>query len=120
MKIHIIDDNPDMTDMLKMYFTKKGHECSISNDGHGGLDIILNQKSNVILLDIAMPEFSGIDIVTNLYTNGKMQELNIIILTASPITVDEDEQLKKKGVKAILKKPIDPNQLLDYLEKIQS
>ena len=115
MKILIIDDNRDMTDMLKTYFTKKGHECSTSNDGHSGLAILQNQKFSVIILDIAMPEFSGVDLVEALSKNGKMQGLNIVVLTSSSISVDQDEQLKKKGVKAILRKPIDPDELLENL-----
>jgi DNA-binding response OmpR family regulator len=115
MKILIIDDNHDMTDMLKTYFTKKGHECSTSNDGHNALAILQKQKFNAILLDIAMPEFSGMDIVENLYKNNKMEGLNIIVLTASSVSKDQDELLKKKGVQAVLKKPIDPDELLEYL-----
>jgi len=120
MKIHIIDDNQDITDMLKTYFTKKGHECSTSNNGHDALAILQNQKFNVILLDIAMPEFSGLDIVENLYKNDKIQGLNIIVLTASSISEDHNEQLKKKGVKAILKKPIDPDILLGQLQQFEN
>lgn len=120
MKIHIVDDNQDISGMLKIYLTKKGHECSTSNDGHNALAILQNQKFNVILLDIAMPEFSGVDIVEDLYKNDKMQGLNIIILTASSVSSDQDEQLKKKGVKAILKKPIDPDELLGHLQQFEN
>jgi two-component system OmpR family response regulator len=115
MKIHIVDDNDDMANMLKQYFIKKGHECSTSNDGRNALAILQTQKFNVILLDIAMPEFSGMDIVEDLNKNNKMQGLNIVALTASSLSEVQDEQLKKKGVKAILRKPIDPDELLEYL-----
>jgi len=115
MKIHIIDDNVDVTNMLKTYFTKKGHECSTSSDGHNGLAILQSRKFDVIILDLAMPEFSGIDIIENLYKNDKMKGLNIVVLTASSVSPQADVQLIEKGVKSILKKPIDPDELLEYL-----
>lgn len=120
MKIYIIDDNEDITGMLETYFTKKGHECSTSNDGHSALAILQKQKFNVIILDVAMPEFSGVDIVENLYKNNKMKELNIVILTASSVSEEQDEQLQKKGVKAILKKPIDPDVLLNKITQFEN
>lgn len=115
MKIHVVDDNSDITNMLKLYFTKKGHECSVSNDGRSALTILQNQKFDAVLLDIAMPEVSGIDIIDDLYATKKIQESNIIFITASSIPPEQEEQLKKKDVRAIFKKPIEPDKIMEYL-----
>lgn len=120
MKIHIIDDNTDVTTMLLKYFTIQGHSCSVSNDGHSGLSMISTNRYDAIILDLAMPEFSGADLVDSLYKNGKAGELNIVAFTASSVSDETEEELKKKGVKAILRKPIDPDELLDYLLQLQT
>ncbi len=101
--------------MLSKYLTIKGHSCSVSNNGHNGLNLVMNNQYDAILLDLAMPEFSGVEIVEELYKNGKIAKLNIVALTASSVSPDREEHLKKMGVKAILKKPIDPDELLDFL-----
>ena len=117
MKIQIIDDNIDITTMLSKYFTLKGHSCSVSNNGQYGLNMITTNQYDVVILDLAMPEFSGIDVVEELYQSGKIAKLNIVALTASSVSKEKEEYLKKMGVHSVLKKPIDPDELLDYLQQ---
>lgn len=101
--------------MLSKYMTIKGHTCSVSNDGRNGLNMITSNQYDVVLLDLAMPEFSGMDVVDALVRNSMIQKLNIVALTASSVSQEKEEILKKKGVLTILKKPIDPDDLLAYL-----
>ncbi|HEX9845763.1 MAG TPA: response regulator, partial [Candidatus Nitrosotenuis sp.] len=72
-----------------------------------------------ILMDLAMPDFSGPDIIESLYNRNLMNNKLIIALTASSITDEDKTNLKKRGVHSILKKPIDPDELLNYLVKIR-
>lgn len=115
----IVDDNKEITKIMSKYFTKKGHSCTVANDGRNALEILQGQKFDVILLDLAMPEFSGRDVVMHLKNNGKINEHNIVCLTASSPSGEYEEELRAMGVKAILKKPIDPDALLDFLSQFQ-
>lgn len=117
MKIHIIDDNEDITTMFSKYFTMKGHTCSVSNDGHNGLNMILTNQFDVVLLDLAIPEFSGRDIVDKLFESDRAGKISIVCLTASLLAPDNEEYLKKRGVHSVLKKPIDPDELLQHLQQ---
>ena len=117
MKILLIDDNSDITKMLQKYVTIKGHSCSVANDGKSGLDFINTQEFDVIILDIAMPTFSGNDVIDALHKNGKIKNQNIVTLTASILTGDIESTLKSKGVNLCLKKPIDPDVLLDHIQQ---
>ncbi|MFB5609974.1 MAG: response regulator [Nitrosarchaeum sp.] len=120
MNILLVDDNKEITKIMSKYFTKKGHLCTVSNDGHNALEILQNQKFDVTLLDLAMPEFSGRDLVMHLKSNGKINEHNIVCLTASSPSSEYEDELRSMGVKAILKKPIDPDVLLDFLKQFQA
>lgn len=120
MKILHIDDNHDITKMFSKYFKLKGHDVSVVNDGQNGLQMIENGKFDVILLDLAMPNFSGRDIVDHLYRNGTINQYKIVALTASSVSDDDKIDLKKKGAHSILRKPIDPDELLNYLEAVKS
>lgn len=106
LDILLIDDNKDITTMLSKYLTLKGHDCTVSNDGRNGLTLIEQQKFDVVLLDLAMPEFTGIDIVNNLYNSGKIKNHKIILFTASSVKEDEIQDLLKKGIHSCLKKPV--------------
>ena len=120
MKILIIDDNKDITKMFSKYMTIKGHLCSVVNDGRSGLNLIENKAFDAIILDLAMPDFSGSDIIDALYKSGKIKNQNIVTLTASSISDEDESNMKSKGVSLCLKKPIDPDVLLDHIQQFEN
>jgi two-component system OmpR family response regulator len=120
MKILIIDDNKDITKVFSKYMTIKGHSCSVVNDGRSGLNLIENKTFDVVILDLAMPEFSGSDIIDALCKSGKIKNQNIITLTASLISDEIESTLKSKGVRLCLKKPIDPDVLLGHMQQFKN
>lgn len=120
MKILIIDDNKDITKMFSKYMTIKGHSCSVVNDGRSGLNLIEKKIFDAIILDLAMPEFSGSDIIDVLYESGKIKNVNIVTLTASSISDEVESTLKSKGVRLCLKKPIDPDVLLGHIQQFEN
>lgn len=105
--------------MLAKYLKSSSHEVSVSNDGRNGLNMIINNKFDVVLLDLAMPEFSGTDIIESLAKENKIKNQKIILFTASSKPEDEISELIKKGAHSCLKKPIDPDELLNYLEGLK-
>ena len=118
MKVCVIDDNKSITGMIGKLLKMKGHESTIINDGRAGLSVLENENFDVVVLDIAMPEFSGIDVIESLNKSGKIKDHKICILTASSSGAESFEELKSKGVKETLKKPIDLNSLTTILEKV--
>jgi len=118
MKVLVVDDNEDITSLITKYLKLNGFEVNFSNDGRNALSMIENQKLDVVLLDLAMPEYSGIDIVDELVKHGKIKDQKIIVFTASSVSKTETEELLQKGVHSCLKKPIDPDELVSYLKTV--
>lgn len=118
MKILLVDDNQSITGMFTKFFQLKGHDIFVSNSGRNGLQAIENDKFDVVLLDLAMPEFSGRDIVDRLHQNGKIVNNLIITLTASSVSDEDRDYLIRKGVHSVLKKPIDPDELLSHISRV--
>ena len=118
MKICIIDDNASITGMFSKLLKMEGHEVVVANGGREGLALLENDVFDATILDISMPEFSGIDVVESLNKSGRINEQKIIILTASSVSNEELDKLKDKGVKEILKKPLQLDFLLEILEAI--
>ncbi len=119
MKILLVDDNVDISDMLAQYLEIKGHSCTVSNSGRNGLNLIMQEKFDLIILDLAMPEFSGYDVISSLKKNGKINDVKIVVLTASSITDTEIDGLVGKGVKACIKKPVRLEELLRTINSIK-
>lgn len=106
MKVLLIEDNVTLSRMMSKYFRIKKIDCTISINGTEGLELILEQKHDVTLLDLAMPDFSGYNILDSLEKQGKLKKMKIIILTASSKSDQELDQFVKRGVRVCLRKPV--------------
>ena len=116
MKVLIIDDNVDITEMLSKYLTVKGFDCVIANDGLNGLNQIKKEKFTTIFLDMSMPDFGGRVVIAALEKENLLKDQRIVIFTAS--STDNDviqELLAKDGIELWLKKPV---QLRDLLRAV--
>ncbi|WP_297439747.1 response regulator [Nitrosopumilus sp.] len=107
LNILIIDDNEQITKMLTTFLELKDHKCTVANDGREGLKIIKENHHDVILLDLAMPEFDGYSVIKDLEENNSLKDHKIIVFTASTITQEELDDLVKQGVTGYILKPID-------------
>ncbi|MFB5607657.1 MAG: PleD family two-component system response regulator [Candidatus Nitrosomaritimum yanchengensis] len=118
LKILIVDDNEQITKMLTTFLELNEHECTVANDGSEGLKRIKENNYDVILLDLAMPEFDGYSVIKDLEDNNMLKDQKIIVFTASTITQDELDGLVKRGVSAYILKPIDIDILHSKLKEI--
>jgi len=116
MKLLIVDDNKDITTMLSKYLSMKGFDCTISNDGREGMNLMAKGLYDRVILDMSMPDFGGMDIINELEKSNKLKDNKIIIFTASSISDDEvSDLLKKDGIISLLRKPVQLNELLSAI-----
>ena len=78
--------------------------------------VIRNHKFDLILLDLAMPEFSGSDVIQTLKDDGVLEANKVVIFTASS-NRSLLEELKKAGIKEVFKKPCSLADLQALIEK---
>ena len=113
MKVLVVDDNQNITDLLARFLKAKGFESIVTNDPRDGLKRIKEEKYDVVLLDISMPKFSGIDIIQTLEKEKILKDQKIIIFSANAFTDSQIEKLlKMDGIQDCLKKPIELKKLL--------
>ncbi len=115
LEILIIDDNEQITKMLTTFLELKEHKCTVANDGKEGLALIKEDRHDVILLDLAMPEFDGFAVIKDLEENNMLKYHKIIVFTASTITLEELDGLVERGVSSYILKPIDIDVLLSKI-----
>ncbi|QLH05565.1 response regulator [Nitrosopumilus oxyclinae] len=101
--------------MLTTFLELKEHKCTVANDGKEGLSLIKENRHDVILLDLAMPEFDGYSVIDDLEKNNMLKDHKIIVFTASTITQEELDSIVKRGVSSYILKPIDIDILLSKL-----
>jgi len=120
MKILGIDDNEDLLELCETYLNSVGHEYTGINNGREGLQAIKDKKFDVVLLDLSMPEFSGMDVIDALVKDGIMNKQKVVIFTATSPAKKEIEEFLEKGAHSILKKPVDPDDLAKFVSKLES
>ena len=120
MRVLIIDDNEDVTEAISDYLESIGDSCTCLKDGKQGLEVIKKEGHNydAIILDLAMPDISGYDVLESLKNEGLLRPNKIIISTAS--IVDNDvEKMLSIGVKAILQKPLSLERLDETMSRFR-
>lgn len=117
MKVLLIDDNKEITEVVSYFLENIGISCTVLQDGKEGVEMIKNHDDyDLILLDIAMPYFSGFDVLDELKKEDIIKSRNIMIFTAS--TVDE-KKIYAYGVKGLIRKPISIDDLQEAVERFK-
>lgn len=111
-RIVIVDDEVSQIRSLKQYLSEAGYSNFVTtNDATEAVDLVREEKPDMVLLDIAMPEVSGIDILHIFSLDQTMQHVPVIILTDTT-----DREIKhlclELGASDFLAKPVDPMELL--------
>jgi len=119
MKVLLIDDNKDINDMVCLCLETQDITVKVVDAGREGLRSIKENHFDVILLDLAMPGFSGFDIFKALKDEGLLASKNIVIFTASSVTDNEIQEMLLTGAKGVLKKPISIDDLIETVERFR-
>lgn len=118
LNVLIIDDNEQITKFISLFLDMSNHDCTVVNDGKDGLEQIKTQQFDSIVLDLAMPEFDGHEILNTLQKEDPSQMHKIVILTASNISVETIQKFKEMGVSACLQKPVNIDKLLSSITDV--
>lgn len=119
MKVLVVDDNPYITEIFRTLCRSRNIECKVTNQGNRGLEEIKREDYDVIFLDIAMSDYNGFDILTDLRSQN-IKDKNIVILTASNIDRKELDDFKEVGIREVLIKPVSLYKIQEVIQGIKS
>jgi two-component system, OmpR family, response regulator len=108
-----VDDHADTNEAVNEYCKMHGIGCKMASQGLQGSFEIRKRDYDLILLDIAMPDYSGFDILKQLKKQA-VQHKGIVILTGWNVKPEDFDDYLEVEVKEILKKPIG----LDRLDNV--
>jgi len=117
MKLLIIDDNRDITDAISLFAESQDHICHVCNDGKEGANIAKKENFDLILLDIAMPDFSGYDVLNTLKNDSNLEMKKIVVVTASNLDNSAEKKILEFGISKLVRKPISLESLQDIFSK---
>ena len=110
-RILIVDDEPDVTELLKYKLEQDGHLCQVVNNPLSFISVAREFNPNLILLDIMMPELNGLQLCKMVRSDSKMNTIPIIFLTARGEVEDRIKGLESGGDDYI-SKPFNTKELM--------
>jgi putative two-component system response regulator len=111
-KIMIVDDEPLNIMTFRQHLKMEGYENFVTtSNAREALHLLRSERPDVLLLDIRMPEISGLDILRVVGLDPILQHIPVLILTAASDPGTRKQALEL-GASDFLQKPIDPNELL--------
>lgn len=116
-KILVVDDSKVITDLVKLMLEKSGYDCIASNGAKECMQLLHKEKFDLVLLDIAMPEASGLDVLDAIKNDEKQKGVKVVLFTASSPTETELEGYMAKGAVGLIRKPVKKETLIAQLEK---
>lgn len=84
----VADDNADICDLLQIGLARLGVRVLVASNGREAYDSILANHPDLVLLDLMMPEMSGLEVLEKLRADDQYQHLPVIMITAR--TQDDD------------------------------
>ncbi|HOL63525.1 MAG: response regulator [Elusimicrobiales bacterium] len=104
-KVLVVDDNPTMIDIVKMAL-ESDYEVVSASDGREGISMAKTFKPDVIIMDVMMPNVSGIEMLRMLLSDDETRDIPVIVFTASHFDPSTEMVFKvERNVKSFLRKP---------------
>ncbi len=113
-KILVVDDDPDIVELLQYNLQKEGYQVQTATNGRAAIDIAQQFVPDIILLDVMMPVLDGIAACRQLRAIPKLKDTYILFLTARAEEFSEVAAFEA-GADDYLTKPIKPRALLSRL-----
>lgn len=109
-RILVVEDDFDISNMLRIYFSGQGYEVQVAAKGNDALQVATKQLPKLIILDINLPDMSGYDVCRDLRKNNRTSYIPIIFLTQKDERSDKIVGLEL-GADDYITKPFDIEEL---------
>ena len=113
--ILVIDDDPDIRDLLKATLEPAGHEVFLASDGLQGVQHYRAKRADLVIMDLFMPNQEGLETIKQLRI--EFPDIAIIAMSGRPTGSTMLSVAERLGAKAALQKPFLPDHLLKVVEQ---
>lgn len=113
----VVDDVPDVTDMLAVLMTHAGYNVSTASSARAAIDLAHEHRFDMVISDIGMPEMNGYELAQALRLIPGYEAVPMVAVTGYSMFDDRDRSLNA-GFNEHVTKPIDPRAFLDLIEQL--
>jgi DNA-binding response OmpR family regulator len=110
--ILIIDDEKDILDSLSGFLERNGYEVSAADNGQDGLKLAHDQRPDLVILDLILPDIDGSDIAARLLEDPLTSRIPVIFLTSIMRKSEQEKVGRTAGNRQVVAKPCSPEEIL--------
>ena len=116
-RILIVDDYPDVLEVWTLYLRAVGFDVAAAADGGSALRLARAETPDIVVLDLQLPDVSGLDVARQLRGDVLTASVPLIALTGRAMP-NEIAEARDAGFDAVLVKPCEPAQLLQEIHRV--
>ncbi len=118
-KILIVDDSPTIRKFISIALKIRGYEIITASDGMEALELLPNDKIDLVITDLNMPNIDGFNLISRIRSNERYENTPIIVM--SNLSDSEDiERAMHLGANSYIVKPFDQNNIIKEVAKYLS
>lgn len=118
MKIAIIEDDEEIRSLVKYFLEKEKYKVVEAAKGMAGLKLVREEKPDLIVLDVMLPELDGVSICNMIRDMPEKYGSPIILMLTAKSEVDDVVEGLKSGADDYLRKPFDPRELIVRIQTL--
>ncbi|MGK7876896.1 MAG: PleD family two-component system response regulator [Xenococcaceae cyanobacterium] len=119
IKVLVAEDNSSERDLISNYLREDGYNVVNAKDGKEALNKISEEKPDVVLTDLVMPEMNGLELCRSLKKNPVTHNLPIVVCTVRNSDIDR-LWVMRQGVDVYLVKPFTQKEILRAVKSVVS
>jgi CheY-like chemotaxis protein len=116
-RILIVEDEKILSDLLQKKLLKEGYEVIAACDGQEGIEMIRQEKPDLILLDILMPRKDGFGVMEDMQKDPEIKNIPVIIVSNSGQQVELSKAINLGAKDWLIKTEFDPQEVVDKVIK---
>jgi len=116
--ILFIDDDPTIILAYRTRLTQAGYVVQPAVDGLEAMRQLAVTIPDIIILDLVMPKFNGVEIMGFIRSNPKLKNTPVIVLSGQSIIDSEDEPILETAYRRLIKGACSPDKMLEAIQEL--
>ena len=116
-RVYVIDDDEQLLRMVGLMLQRGGHTTTLLSNPLDGLEQLIMDKPDLLVLDVMMPNMNGHDLARQIRNTKELADLPILILTARSQEIDRETALES-GADGYMSKPVTAQELIERVDEL--
>ena len=118
MKVLVIEDDKFLRELINRKLQSENFETVLAIDGETGLDLIVKEIPDIVLLDLILPGINGFEVLTKVKENDKVKDIPVIILSNLGQKDDIEKGMGIGAADYLVKAHFTPNEIIGKINQI--